>query len=627
MDNLKIEIRNMTRNSRFSIIVPAYNEEQSIRDTVLEIRRVFLKLEHPFEIIIVNDGSTDFTADIINTLANDLPEVKTVQLDHNYGKGYAIRKGVARADGDYIVFMDADLDIHPAQIDRVLNEFRADLYDVAIGSKRHPESVVDYPLSRRFISTIYYWIIRFLFGLKVRDTQAGFKIYKKEVLHAILPRLMVKKFAFDLEMLAAAHRLGFKIMEFPIRVTFSRKFGRIKLKDCWLTGIDTLAIFYRCRLLDFYDYPAILNTGTPKVSIVIAVKAPNGNLKRCIDACLRQDYENYEILIVPDHASMVLDVAFKHNERIKIIHSGAVNPSVKRNMGATAATGEILAFLDDDAFPYHDWISTAVRQFGNREIAAVGGPGVSPPESSLFERASGCVYASLLVSGTYRYRYTPHRYQEVDDYPSCNLFVLKTVFDAIGGFSSQYWPGEDTLLCREIVAGNKKIIYDPHVIVEHKRRPLFLKHLAQISRYAIHRGYFVKRWPENSLRFAYFAPSLFVLFILSGFPLAHFPVFRKIYLSLLFAYLGISLIASINISGIFLTVLEFTGIVSTHITYGVYFMIGLFKSNLTQHKVVSEQTALRTTRLKRRVDFPESYPLHHLGQEDLSNLKKGDVSC
>jgi len=617
----------MTRNSSFSIIVPAYNEEQSIRDTVMEIRKAFLRLGHDFEILIVDDGSTDFTADIINTLGNDFPEVKPVHLNHNYGKGYAIRKGVARADGDYIVFMDADLDIHPAQIDRVLKKFRADLYDVAIGSKRHPESEVDYPLSRRFISTIYYWINRILFGLNVKDTQAGFKIYKREVLHAILPRLMVKKFAFDLEMLVAANRLGFKIMEFPIRVTFSRKFGRITYKDCWLTGIDTLAIFYRCRLLDFYNYPAVMNTRTPKVSVIIALKAPNGNLKRCIDACLNQDYDNYEIIIIPDSASMVLDIAFKHNDRIKIIPSGVVNPSLKRNMGSSEASGDILAFLDDDAFPYHDWMSTAVRQFGNKDIAAVGGPGITPPGSPLLERAGGCVYASPLVSGTYRYRYIPHRYQEVNDYPSCNLFVLKAIFMSIGGFSSQYWPGEDTLLCRDIVRQSKKIVYDPHVIVEHKRRPVFGKHLAQISRYALHRGYFVKRWPENSMRIAYFAPSLLTLFVLVGMPFTLLPLFRTAYLSLVGAYLGIGFIASINLSGILPTLLEFTGVVATHLTYGIYFLIGLSRSNLNHHKLSSEQSDLDVVCLNNTTEQKSSYSYQDFRQHDLPNIKQGGASC
>ena len=574
----------MTRNSRFSIIVPAYNEEQSIRDTVMEIRKAFLRLGHDFEILIVDDGSTDFTADIINTLGNDFPEVKPVHLNHNYGKGYAIRNGVARANGDYIVFMDADLDIHPAQIDRVLKKFRAELSDVAIGSKRHPESEIDYPLTRRFISTIYYWIIRFLFGLNVKDTQAGFKIYKREVLHAILPRLMVKQFAFDLEMLAAAHRLGFKIMEFPIRVTFSRKFGRITLRDCWLTGIDTLAIFYRCRLLDYYNYPCIMNTNTPRVSVVIAVKEPNGNLKRSIDACLNQDYENFEIIIVPDEASAVLDTAFKHHEKIIIVPSGSVNPSIKRNIGASKSSGEILAFLDDDAFPYHDWMSTAVRQFGNENIAAIGGPGVTPSGSSLRERASGSIYASPLVSGIYRYRYVPHRYQEVDDYPSCNFFVLKGIFEEIKGFSTQHWPGEDTLLCREIILKGKKIVYDPHVIVEHRRRPIFKKHLAQISRYALHRGYFIKRWPENSLKFAYFAPSIVSMFIILGLPFCSIPIFQEIYIRCIGVYLGIALMASVNISGILPSFLEFIGIVATHVTYGIFFIFGFLKPNIAEHK-------------------------------------------
>ncbi|WP_054690125.1 hypothetical protein [Desulfosarcina cetonica] len=140
---------------------------------------------------------------------------------------------------------------------------------MAIGSKRHPESIVAYPWTRRIISTVYYWIIKLLLGLNVRDTQAGFKIYRREVLTAILTRILVKKFAFDLEMLVAAHRLGFTIEEFPIRVVFSRPFGRITFRDCWRTGIDTMAIFYRSRVLDFYGQPAYWEKPTVSVSIII----------------------------------------------------------------------------------------------------------------------------------------------------------------------------------------------------------------------------------------------------------------------------------------------------------------------------------------------------------------------
>ena len=581
----------MTRNSRFSIIVPAYNEEQSIRNTIFETHNVFTRLGYDFEIIVVNDGSTDYTGNIAEKTAEQFSNVTIINLKQNYGKGYAIRKGVTKAGGDYIVFMDADLDIHPDQMNRVMKMFRTDQYDVAIGSKRHPESEVNYPRSRKIISVVYYWIVRAFFGLRVKDTQAGFKVYKREVLLSILPRLLVKKFAFDLEMLVASHRLGYRIVEFPIKVTFTRKFGRITLRDCWYTGIDTLAIFYRNNLLDFYSYPSQTNTKTPKVSIVIAVKEPNGNLKLCIDACLDQDYENFEIIVIPDAASSVLDLVYQDNDKILILPSGPVNPSVKRNMGAAKASGEILAFLDDDAFPHPDWMSTAVSQFGNENIAAVGGPGITPAGSPLAERISGFVFASPLVSGHYRYRYVPHRFQEVEDYPSCNLFVLKNIFDDIGGFSSQHWPGEDTLLCRDIIyKKEKKIVYDPHVVVEHKRRPIILKHLRQVSRYALHRGYFVKRWPENSLRPAYFAPSGLVVFLASGLFFLAIPGVKEIYYGLLGLYLAICFLFSINVGGILETCLEFMGTIATHITYGFFFIIGLARPKLTTHKTIRAHT-------------------------------------
>ena len=274
----------MTINPTFSVIVPAYNEEHGVRQAVTEIHKTFSRLGHHFEIIIVDDGSTDKTNQVLKDLVRIYREVTLVPLPGNRGKGYAIRKGVANSSGDYVVFMDADLDIHPSQA-RILDMFRNERCDIAIGSKRHPQSKVDYPLSRKVISTIYYWIVKILFDLNVRDTQAGLKIYRREVLSAILPRLMVKKFAFDLEMLVAANKLGYEIQEFPIKVNFSRKFGRISFKDCWRTGIDTLAIFYRNKILDFYRYDVPASTNTPKVSIMIPVADPNENLTHCLNTC------------------------------------------------------------------------------------------------------------------------------------------------------------------------------------------------------------------------------------------------------------------------------------------------------------------------------------------------------
>jgi glycosyltransferase involved in cell wall biosynthesis len=579
----------LTINPTFSVIVPAYNEEHGVRQAVTEIHKTFSRLGHHFEIIIVDDGSTDKTNLVLKDLARIYREVALVPLPGNRGKGYAIREGVANSSGNYVVFMDADLDIHPSQA-RVLDMFRNERCDIAIGSKRHPQSKVDYPLSRKVISTIYYWIVKILFDLNVRDTQAGLKIYRREVLSAVLPRLMVKKFAFDLEMLVAANNLGYEIQEFPIKVNFSRKFGRISFKDCWHTGIDTLAIFYRNKILNFYRYDVCTATSTPKVSIMIPAADSNENLTHCINTCLAQDYENYEIIVLPDNDNSGFLLPFSNNKRITILQTGPMGPSSKRNIGALKASGEIFAFLDDDAFPRYDWISTAVKHFGAHDVAAVGGPAVTPADSTFRERISGHIFASFIVSGNYRYRYVPHRYREIDDYPSCNLFVLRDVFTELGGFSTQHWPGEDTFFCRDIIMKTgKKIVYDPHVLVEHQRRPIFAKHLKQIAGYALHRGYFVKRWPENSLKLAYFIPSLLTAFIVLGIPLCMFPAFRLFYLITTGFYLCICFIASIRLSGISETFLTFIGSIATHLTYGTYFIAGMMMRRLPEHKPVKDK--------------------------------------
>ena len=123
---------------------------------------------------------------------------------------------------------------------------------------------------------------------------------------------------------------------------------------------------------------------------------------------------------------------------------------------------------------------------------------------------SGRVYASPLVSAGARRRYVPTRVTPEDDLPSCNLLVRAPLLREIGGYDTAHWPGEDTILCLEI-ARRARLVYDPWVAAAHHRRPLFGPHLRQVSRYARHRGYFAKKFPETSRRLAYFVPSLLLL--------------------------------------------------------------------------------------------------------------------
>jgi glycosyltransferase involved in cell wall biosynthesis len=171
----------------------------------------------------------------------------------NRGKGRALKYGFRFAKGELIAFLDADLDLHPRQIQRFLRIMERDGVGVVIGSKRHPDSKVNYPWHRRLISNIYYYLVKMMFGLKVRDTQTGIKLFRREILERIFPKILVKRYALDLEILVNVHHLGYEIAEAPIILDFRRRFGRIRIIDLWHTGIDTLAIFYRLNILKHYD--------------------------------------------------------------------------------------------------------------------------------------------------------------------------------------------------------------------------------------------------------------------------------------------------------------------------------------------------------------------------------------
>jgi len=316
---------------------------------------------------------------------------------------------------------------------------------------------------------------------------------------------------------------------------------------------------------------------TPHVSIIIPVKAVNDYIRESIHYIRQLDYTNFETLILPD------DPTDEKIEGVSLIPSGNVGPAIKRNLGVHNAKGTIVAFLDDDAYPRSDWLKNAVRHFEDEEIAAVGGPAVTPEHDSLMQKASGLVYASWLASGKYKYRYVPVHLRFVDDFPSVNLMIRKNIFEKIGGFDTDYWPGEDTKLCLGIVKSGKKIVYDPDVFVYHHRRRLFREHLRQILNYAVHRGFFAKKHPENSLKFEFFIPSLFLIFIVWFIPasllnrsLALFNLF------VLGVYLALIGAAVFNIDGIRLKVLTALGIFLTHLTYGAFFMKGLFVNKLAR---------------------------------------------
>lgn len=233
-------------SGKLSVIMPAYNEEELILRSIQETCAFLDNVGCDYEIIVVDDGSQDATHQNATRADPAARRVKVLHYDLNMGKGYALKHGFQCATGDLVAFLDADLDLHPRQLESLYHVMRQSQADVVIGSKQHPLSEVDYPWHRRLISRVFFLLVRILFGLHIHDTQTGIKLFKYRVLRDVFRRLQVRRYAFDLELLVAASRFDYQIAEAPVAISFRRgKWGRIGLKAIAATWLDTVRIFYR----------------------------------------------------------------------------------------------------------------------------------------------------------------------------------------------------------------------------------------------------------------------------------------------------------------------------------------------------------------------------------------------
>ncbi len=247
-----------TIKEKVSVIMPAYNEGDRITASLKETVETFNSFGCPWEIVVMDDGSTDGTYEQALNFARSFGEQIIVKKSspnrgENLGKGRALKKAINYATGNYIVFLDSDMDLHPIQVQTLFDIMRLDSADVVIASKLHPNSVVIYPWHRRIVSGVYYGLVKVLFGLPCRDTQTGLKLFKTQVLRDVFPRLLVKKFAFDIEVLANAHHLGYKITDAPLDYKPKHGFGFIHPTAVLVTLWDTLAVWYRLHIIKYYD--------------------------------------------------------------------------------------------------------------------------------------------------------------------------------------------------------------------------------------------------------------------------------------------------------------------------------------------------------------------------------------
>lgn len=269
------------------------------------------------------------------------------------------------------------------------------------------------------------------------------------------------------------------------------------------------------------------------ISVIIPCKTKADLCPQLLPALKKQSVKPLEVLIITD----------------KICPN---SPAEKRDWGAKKSVGSVLAFIDSDAYPHKNWLKNALTHFNNPKISAVCGPGLTPPTDSMRQKISGLVWSTKIGSGPYTYRNRQSSPRFVDDYPSFNFLTRSRHFFQINGFNTQFWPGEDTKLCHDLVYQLKKqILYHPDILVYHHRRPIWLPHLQQISRYGFQRGRFVRLFPRTSLRPTYFLP-LFLPLI--------FPVY---------------LLALIITAVYHRSLLLIPAIFLTHLVYAIFFLKGL----------------------------------------------------
>jgi glycosyltransferase involved in cell wall biosynthesis len=434
------------RQPTLSVVVPVFNQAASIVANLEVIReRLAATLGDDFEIVVVSDGSIDATEEELVAEAPD-GAFRVFHYDRNMGKGYAIKVGALEAVGRWVGFVDADLDLNPEDLAKYVAYAEAHELDFAIGSKRHPDSLVQYPPIRVAASWLFQQLVRLLFRLNVRDTQVGLKVFRREVAEQVLPFLLVKRFAFDIELLAVGRAFGFdRIAEMPVRLDYRFTGSGVRSRAVIRALVDTAAIFYRLRILHYYQRRRALGGAyawsRPRGELpIVSVLLAEGARFREFDGM------GVEVIELPD-----MSVA-------TIRHAAA------------GAQGEIVALLERRARAAANWLSATVPFFVRNEIIAVVFPKVAPLGIDRRTRAAAAVSESRIGAGLGYFRYTPGNLRYVDDFPTRSLVARRADLVAL----------DDDTEVLEIVAAlaaRGNVLYTPETVAVLAPPPLFLPHL------------------------------------------------------------------------------------------------------------------------------------------------------
>jgi glycosyltransferase involved in cell wall biosynthesis len=243
-ETIGITKRESLSESRISLIIPVFNQGAKISYSLEKIKQAVESAFNNYELIVVNDGSTDNTSTMLKDIAITDRHVHVISYTPNRGKGYAVKQGVLHSHGDAVIFLDGDLDISPDLIRDYVE--RLSTSDLVIASKRHPESTVRIPRSRAFLSRAFNLLIKVTLGIAQKDTQAGLKVGRGDIMRTVFRNVSVNRYAFDVELLTIASILHLKVQEMPVIMKIDRRFNT---KDIVNMFIDVTRIWYKYRVV------------------------------------------------------------------------------------------------------------------------------------------------------------------------------------------------------------------------------------------------------------------------------------------------------------------------------------------------------------------------------------------
>ena len=266
---------------QLSIVIPAYNESARIENALERVMSCVEKQGWDAEVLVVDDGSTDVTTDIVQHWMERYPRLHLIQNEGNRGKGYSVRNGLLQAAGDVVMFTDADLSAPMEEAERLLAAI-ADGADVAIGSRwlDKARQTIHQPLYRRFFGRCFNWVTRMVMGLPFKDTQCGFKAFKRPAAQVIFRLQRIERWGFDPEILFIARKLGYDIREVPVtwghdersRMSYLKD-GMKMLEEMAAIRANSLAGRYDEDIAALKDTSKMVTEPTPRVKVSAGTRA------------------------------------------------------------------------------------------------------------------------------------------------------------------------------------------------------------------------------------------------------------------------------------------------------------------------------------------------------------------